>query len=557
MSPPQQESSAAPHSKRRRLGSASAEDPSSVACFPRNEDCSMTIAFAPPSAGPARAESTVSTAMLTSPPTPTTPGARPDQPRQSAPAVPAAGNPNPNATASDPPAEPNATQLLFTALDESRRELALADEDSKMRIVQLLDIAREALEKEIAAYGRPATATGTGTGSDLPLHQLLFNEGICLMELATRVNYLPYIEQAITNFNTVITGTASGTSPPASAQSIPMTDRPAALVMDTYHECGKALLFKAILRDLEIDKWVRERAGYNSDSSIASDYESDQGFGPKLDDSDSNSNSDPGSDSDPDPSSNSDLQHARAHRRSIPETNSSSSTTGVGIWPRKPSLYEQTDQQMGGTSVQELLHNASRHLNQAVDYYSRTCCDNVTYMPLLIAHGLTNYLSEQTTKLVATYIYTETIRFLEKATTLDPKLQVDTPGVFLYCRSQFFVVREYLAPTSPRLLDPTDAKAQLDDVISRLIDLSDPASNRDGKGKQPETTAHTQLSANILKLLGHVYIYTSTLEENEDCLMDRYERGVETLKKALAINPHDGELRAQLSDLAVSLDSDD
>ncbi|KAJ1927717.1 hypothetical protein IWQ60_002689 [Tieghemiomyces parasiticus] len=426
-----------------------------------------------------------------------------------------------------------ADQLLYAALDYDNGKPT--SDEARLRVLQLLDVAREAYEREIEQILNPLAADTEAVAAEaepaisaVPLQKLL-NQGTCLLELSFQARYPVYADTALANFAAITNARAEALIPfetaadgkndelgDASATTTPVA--PTKLDMDTHFANGRALVVKAIFQDLEVRKYLQTQR---------------QHYGPGR-----------GLDSDQDESDEDDLD---------------SGVRGFGARVAKLPFddpdYVAAEQRMRVTPASELLQRASIAFDQATALYpsvypsTSTAATGVestaiSDLPLLMAHTLAKYLYISTTQL-NNHIYHEIIRCIDKATTLDPNLQLDTATTLLYYRCKFFTLR---AQTDQG--ENTDhVKDQMDVVISHLLKLIDPMNNCDGKGKQPVTLAHVQLQTDVLKLLGNAYLTTSMLDENEDAAIDRYDRGMEILRKARDMSPGDLEVRAQLQDM--------
>ncbi|KAJ1971411.1 hypothetical protein H4R35_005276 [Dimargaris xerosporica] len=427
----------------------------------------------------------------------------------------------PTANATGAERAPSAQELLAIALEEQVNEAS--SEKQRQWAIRVLEMALESFEQEEpsiypvtpAAESAPASSSSSAEFSKmasesrpaLPASVLKFalDHGICLFELAVLVGYNLYVEAALGKIEWVA----------AQLFSEPTTHY-TSLQLECLMAWGKGLVYNAALRDMECSQMALSQL--------------------------------------PQPNCGSDSHDDEAY-----DSNDESDEHEINVGGKSRPLVQPATLD---SVASDLINQATAKFDQGIQVYTQQTPQAQISMILLVAHSLIKYRfansSQQFTSTIAALI----VRYFEQALAINPDVRFDSASVLLLCRSNFLIVRSL--PRSPSakgglpLAAANDgeaapqlpsAKQQLDDIINRLIELDDPTNNRDGKGKQPETEAHTQLRANILKLLGQTYIFTSTLEENEDMILDLFDRGVDALERALIVNPDDKELIAQLSDL--------
>ncbi|KAJ1974346.1 hypothetical protein H4R34_004753 [Dimargaris verticillata] len=435
----------------------------------------------------------------------------------------------PTASATEAEHAPSAQELLAIALEEQVDEAS--SEKQRLWAIRVLEMALESFEQEepnhypvaptteFVPTSSPSSIEAGRTASDscpaLPVSALKFalDHGICLFELAVLVGYSLYVDAALSKIEWVAAQLFPG----------PSTLHPS-LQLECLMAWGKGLVYKAALRDMECSQSAVSQPRQTSHGSISIDeevYNSDE---------------------------DDEYDEIDGHNHDI----------GVKCRPSGQSATLDT-------VVSELISQATAKFDQGIQAYALKTPQAQISMILLIAHSLIKYRFAESSRLFTSTIAALIVRYFNQAIAINPEVRFDSASVLLLCRSNFLIVRSLpcqpsagggfaliAANDSEMESQLSNAKHQLDDIINRLIELDDPTNNRDGKGKQPETEAHTRLRANILKLLGQTYIFTSTLEENEDMILDLFDRGVDALERALRVNPDDKELIAQLADLNPS-----
>ncbi|KAJ1647261.1 hypothetical protein IWQ61_010112 [Dispira simplex] len=450
------------------------------------------------------------------------------------------------------------------------------DDYDRMCAIRTLEKALEAFRWEASLQSSPSATSPTNsdgltsvTLTTMPTaiskqltSRFWYNFGLCLSELSVQVGYIPYTDEAIQCFQRALDPTL-----------FPTCDDPR-LFTEVQFAWGKALLFKAALADVELQRLLLQEGITGDLSADELDFE---GASESEDIYDLDSNDDDDGDGDVDGSSHTDDS---SEERNTYDRSSVSPSLTTPIDPKQTPEVTKTresrestpssDQDLDipgdshiddafsppntGDKVTFLTTEAMRHLDLTltkVDQQPTT--EPATHMALLIAHTLVKYLLPGTGKKFNRTVYTNMIRYFERIPELDPNFQLDTPSAFLLYRSQFMMLRyneragRFSRGGSKRLLQ------QVDSIITHLLELADPANNRDGKGKQPATPAHTQLHSNICKLLGQVYLFASNLEDDDDRVLDLFDRAKDALEKAQALNPDDVELEAQLEDLGVEI----
>ncbi|KAJ1957702.1 hypothetical protein IWQ62_005032 [Dispira parvispora] len=442
-------------------------------------------------------------------------------------------------------------ELLQAALTRPLEDYT--DDYDRMCAIRTLEKALEVFRWEASLQSSPSVTPATPTTMPTKVPKQLtsrfwYNFGLCLSELSVQVGYIPYTDEAIQYFQRAFDPTL-----------FPTCDDPR-LFTEVHFAWGKALLFKAALADVETQRLLLQE-GITSDFS-ADEFESDDSSASE-DDNDGSSHADGSSgeeDSDEGPSASPshtapiDLKQTpkvATTRESRESTPSSSQSHDV---PEESRIDNSFSSPSMGDKATLLTAEAMDHLDLTLTKFDQQPTDEpATHMALLIAHTLVKYLLPGTGKKFNRIVYTNVVRYFEQIPKLDPNFQLDTSSAFLFYRSQFMVLR-YSERAGRFSRGGGERLSQhVDRIITHLLELADPANNRDGKGKQPATPAHTRLHSNICKLLGQVYLFASNLEDDDDRVLDLFDRAKDALEKAQALNPDDVELEAQLEDLGVEV----